>query len=230
MPQLGVHGNPGAEEFLDAGFISVLLTNPNYPTQNSLLRTIAQEFGTPSMANSFKGMLDIFKTFLIDQALEQGKTIALIIDEAQTMGFAQLELLRQLINVETNQMKLLQVVLFAQEELRTKLAHARARNLRSRIVMAHTLERLSSNELADTLAFRWNVASGGGSHPFTDEALHALFEYSEGNPREATILADNSLLLGYYRKLPVIDRDVIEAAAQDRLTSLGREGSSSSGR
>src|SRR3954447_25699646 len=168
------------QKFLDNGFVSVLLTDPNYPTQNSLLRTIAQEFGTPRMDRSFKGMLDVFKQFLIDQALAQGKTVALIIDEAQTMGFPQLELLRQLINVETNQMKLLQVVLFAQDELRTKLANARARNLRSRIVMASTLERLSAAELADTLAFRWQVASGGGAHPFTDEALQILFEYSEG--------------------------------------------------
>src|SRR5207249_11452225 len=135
---------------------------PNYPTPNSLLRTIAQEFGTPKTEKSFKGMLDIFKAFLLDQALEQGKTVVLIIDEAQTMGFPQLELLRQLINVETNQMKLLQVVLFAQDELRTKLAHARARNLRSRIVLASTLERLTPAQMADTLEFRWNVASGGG--------------------------------------------------------------------
>src|ERR687888_1435568 len=100
------------QKFLDQGFVSVLLTNPNYPTQNSLLRTIAQEFGTPRMDRSFKGMLDVFKQFLIEQALQQGRTVVLIIDEAQTMGFPQLELLRQLMNLETNETKLLQVVLF----------------------------------------------------------------------------------------------------------------------
>src|ERR687885_1965765 len=150
------------QKFLDNDFVAVLLTNPSYPTPNSLLRTIAQEFGTTRTDKSFKGMLDLFKLFLIEQAMEQGKTVVLIIDEAQTMGFPQLELLRQLINVETNQAKLLQVVLFAQEELRSKLAHARARNLRSRIVLASTLERLTPQEIADTIAFRWNVASGGG--------------------------------------------------------------------
>src|SRR5919202_988639 len=60
------------QKFLDQGFVSVLLTNPSYPTPNALLRTIAQEFGTPRTANSFKGMLDLFKAFLIDQALDQG--------------------------------------------------------------------------------------------------------------------------------------------------------------
>src|SRR3954452_23112432 len=176
------------QKFLDNEFISVLLTNPNYPTPNSLLRTIAQEFGTPRTDKSFKGMLDVFKAFLLDQALEQGKTVALIIDEAQTMGYPQLELLRQLINVETNQMKLLQVVLFAQEELRAKLAHARARNLRSRIVMAHTLERLSSTEVEAMVKFRWQVASGGGAHPFSPAAIAALGDLSEGIPRQVAIL------------------------------------------
>src|SRR5713226_9318077 len=69
------------QKFLDGGIVSVLLTNPNYPTPNSLLRTIAQEFGTARTDKSFKGMLDIFKSFLIEQGMEQGRTVALIIDE-----------------------------------------------------------------------------------------------------------------------------------------------------
>ncbi len=212
------------QKLLDNGFVSVLLTNPNYPTPNSLLRTIAQEFGTARTHNSYKGMLDVFKAFLIHQAMEQGKTVVLIIDEAQTMGFAQLELLRQLINVETNQMKLLQVVLFAQEELRAKLAHARARNLRSRIVMASTLERLTATEVADMVTFRWSVASGGQPHPFTPEALSALAELSDGIPRDATILADNTLLLGFYQEQPSIGPDLVKAAAADRRKSLEGKG------
>src|SRR5712692_9664253 len=81
------------QKFLDSGFVSVLLTNPNYPTPNSLLRTIAEEFGMSKTDKSFKGMLSLFKAFLFEQAIEQGKTVVLIIDEAQTMGFPQLELL-----------------------------------------------------------------------------------------------------------------------------------------
>ena len=109
------------QKFLDSGFLVSLLTNPSYPTANSFLRTIAQEFGTPKTDKSFKGMLDIFKAYLFAQAVEQGKTVVLIIDEAQTLKPPLIELLRQLINFETNDMKLLQLVLFAQEELRDTL-------------------------------------------------------------------------------------------------------------
>src|SRR2546429_708075 len=59
-------------KFLDNGYVSTLITNPNYPTPNSFLRTIAQEFGTPGTDKSFKGMLDLFKAFVFDQALTQG--------------------------------------------------------------------------------------------------------------------------------------------------------------
>src|SRR3990172_1059087 len=83
------------QKFLDNGFVSVLLTNPNYPTPNSLLRTIAQEFGTPRTDKSFKGMLDIFKAYLFSVALESNKTVVLIIDEAQTLKPPLFELLRQ---------------------------------------------------------------------------------------------------------------------------------------
>src|SRR5947209_2196971 len=143
------------QKFLDKGYTSVLLTNPNYPTSNNLLRTIITEFQLPKTAKSYKDNLDIFKMFLYLEAIEKGKTIVLIIDEAQTLRLPLLELMRQLINYETNEMKLLQLVLFSQEELRNKLAHPLARNFRSRIAMASTLEKIGTNELAEMVDFRW---------------------------------------------------------------------------
>ncbi|MGD9893500.1 MAG: ExeA family protein, partial [Dehalococcoidia bacterium] len=82
------------QKFRDSGFLSTLLTNPSYPTPNSLLRTIAQEFGVPKTDKSFKGMLDLFKAYLFQQAVDEGKTVVLIIDEAQTLKPPLIELLR----------------------------------------------------------------------------------------------------------------------------------------
>ncbi|MDQ3847434.1 MAG: AAA family ATPase [Thermoproteota archaeon] len=210
------------QKFLDSGFLVSLLTNPSYPTPNSFLRTIAQEFGTPKTDKSFKGMLDIFKEYLIEQAVQEKKTVVLIIDEAQTLKPPLIELLRQLVNFETNDMKLLQLVLFAQEELRDTLARPKLRNFRSRIAMASTLERLGLEELEAMLKFRWEVASGGAGHPFTREAIEAIFEASAGMPREANILADNALLLAYYQKQRQIQREQVEQVAADRWENLNR--------
>ncbi len=213
-------------KFLDNGFVSAYITNPSYPTPNSFLRTIAQEFGTPGTDKSFKGMLDLFKTHVFTQAVAERKTVVLIIDEAQTLKPSHIELLRQLVNFETDDMKLLQLVLFAQEELRTTLARPKLHNFRSRIAMASTLERLSLDELQAMLKFRWEVASGGERHPFAEEAVAAIFHGSQGQPRTANILADNALLLAFIRKERRIGRDVVEEAIQDRVQNLGRKGAS----
>jgi general secretion pathway protein A len=211
------------QKFLDSGFLSILLTNPSYPTPNSFLRTIAQEFSTPKTDKSFKGMLDIFKAYLFSQAVEASKTVVLIIDEAQTLKPPLIELLRQLVNYETNDAKLLQLVLFAQEELRETLARPKLRNFRSRVAMASTLEKLSLDELKAMIKFRWEVASGGGQHPFTEEAIASLFQHSEGIPREANILADNALLLAFYNQQKQISKEMVHQAADDRQQNLARK-------
>ncbi len=208
------------QKFLDKGLLSALITNPNYPGPYSLLRTIAQEFGLPRLARSYKEMLDLFKAFLMERAVRHDANIVLMIDEAQTLRLPLIELLRQLINYETNQRKLLQLVLFAQEDLRAKLTHPRARNFRSRIVMASTLDRLGARDLAQMIDFRWRVASGGEEHPFEPAAVQALYEHSQGTPREATILADNALLLAYLRKQRRVSPAIVESAARERRVNL----------
>src|SRR5215203_2330076 len=208
-------------KFLDKGYISVLITNPNYPTTNSLLRTIIQEFQLPKTSKAFKENLDIFKAYLFQQAVVNHKTIVLIIDEAQTLRIPLLELLRQIINYETNDMKLLQLVLFSQEQLRTKLTHPLARNFRSRIALASTLEAMGKKEHAEMIDFRWRVASGNQQHPFTPEAIEAIYIHSKGMPREACIIADNSLLAAYLAGKNVVDKETVDAAYQDRIENIG---------
>jgi general secretion pathway protein A len=210
-------------KFKEKGYISVLLTNPNYPTTNSLLRTIIQEFQLPKSSKAFKENLDIFKNYLFEQAVDNSKTIVLIIDEAQTLRIPLLELLRQIINYETNDMKLLQLVLFSQEQLRTKLTHPLARNFRSRIAMASTLEAMGFKENTDMIDFRWRVASGNQQHPFTPEALEAIYIYSKGMPREACILADNSLLAAFLSDKKSVGKETVDAAYKDRVTNIGED-------
>jgi general secretion pathway protein A len=209
------------QKFLDKDYISVLLTNPNYPTTNALLRTIIGEFQLPKTSKAFKDNLDIFKMFLYQEGIERGKTVVLIIDEAQTLRLPLLELMRQLINFETNEAKLLQLVLFAQEELRSKLTHPMAKNFRSRIAMASTLDKIGATELGQMIEFRWTVASGNKDHPFQQSAIDALFEFSEGVPREANILADNSLLLAFLNSQKTITRETVESAAKERRANIG---------
>jgi len=201
--------------FLEKGFLSVLLVNPNFPTPFALMRKIVSEFGiTP--AYSYGETLERLKNYLFEYGRTPDVPVVLIIDEAQTLRFPLLELLRQLMNYETNDTKLLQLVLFGEDVLRSKLAHARAASFRSRIAMASALYPLMTDEVAEMVTFRWHVASGSREHPFTDDALASLFEASGGIPREVAVIGDNALLSAFLDKKKSVDREAIEKAARDR--------------
>ena len=209
--------------FLEKDFRSVLLVNPSFPTPFALLRKIASEFGiTP--AYSYGETLNRLKNYLFEYGRIPDAPIVLIIDEAQTLRFPLLELLRQLMNYETNETKLLQLVLFGEDVLRSKLAHARAASFRSRVALASALYPLTTDEVAEMVAFRWHVASGSREHPFTDDALASLFEASGGIPREVAIISDNALLSAFLDKKKLVDREAIEKAARDRQQLVAQPG------
>lgn len=193
----------------------VFITNPNFPTPNQLLRAIIQEFEVPQTSKSYLDLLNIFKNFLMTQALGDGKTLVLIIDEAQTLKPPLLELLRQLMNYESNDQKFLQMVLFAQEEFRARLQHPRFRNIVNRTAMSSTLDPLSLPETAAMLQHRWLVA-GGKDFPFSDEAVEQIYVYSQGIPRTQVILADNALLAAFLRGERSVEAGLIDEVVEDR--------------
>ena len=201
------------QTFLDDGYRAIFLTNPSFPTPNQLLRAVIQEYQVTKTARSFLDLLNLFKSFLYEEAIQRQQTLVLLIDEAQTLRYPLLELLRQIVNYESNDQKFLQVVLFAQEEFRASLH--RARNLENRIVMSSTLESLSLADTQQMLRFRWQVA-GGGDFPFTDDAVQAIYAATQGVPRSQIILADNALLVATLHKADNIGPDIIEQVVRDR--------------
>jgi general secretion pathway protein A len=169
----------------------------------------------PQTSRNYLELLNIFKAFLQEQAVKQGKTLVLLIDEAQTLKAPLLELLRQLMNYEANDQKFLQMVLFAQEEFRVRLHQPRYRNLVNRAAMASTLDALSPSDTEAMLRYRW-TAAGGKDFPFTPEAIELLYRYSQGIPRTQVILADNALLGAFVSGTDSISGEMIEQVVADR--------------
>ena len=200
-------------QFEQDKFITALLTNPAFPTPNQLLRSIMKAFDYPNFGRSYEATLERFQEFLYQKVIDDGHTVVLIVDEAQTLRLPLLEFLRQLLNFETNDQKLLQLVLFTQNELRSKLR--RAKNLDNRIALKASLESLTLDESIQMLQHRWRVA-GGDKVPFTDQALEALYTYSGGVPRRQVILADNTLLAAGLSQQATIDHELVTHVAQDQ--------------
>jgi general secretion pathway protein A len=140
-----------------ARFHTALILNPML-SQTQLLRAIVEEFGIVSKRRDRLGYLDLLNAFLLE-INSKGQDAILIVDEAQDMPDATLEMTRLLSNLETHSQKLLQIVLVGQEELRDKLAKPSLRQLAQRITVRYHLGPLSAHEVEAYLRHRLAVAA-----------------------------------------------------------------------
>lgn len=174
---------------------TALILNP-VMTDVQLLQAIVEEFGLTCPKQDRLAYLATLNRFLLDQAAE-GTNVVLIIDEAQNLGPTLLEQVRLLSNLETDQHKLLQIVLMGQPELRDMLNKPELRQLRQRITVRYHLPTLSRQETAQYIGHRLQVSGANGRPTFSPRALRAIYRYSDGVPRLVNAVCDKTLLCGY---------------------------------
>lgn len=143
------------------------------------------------------------------------RRVVMFVEEAQGMPLATLEEIRLLSNLETAEDKLLQIVLFGQPELDTKLASHEIRQLNERITYRFTLAPLDRGEIRDYLLARVRATGYRGPELFTPGAIRALTRYSRGLLRRINVLADKALLAAYSGAAPRVRRRHVELAARD---------------
>jgi general secretion pathway protein A len=181
-------------EELGAGYVTALILNPCLSI-DQLLRAILHELGLPAKGDRVDD-LETLNRFLLDQ-LEKGQDVVLLIDEAQDLGTELLEQVRLLSNLETDQRKLLQIVLLGQPELRDKLNEPNLRQLRQRITVRYHLTPLSRSEVDYYIRHRLQVAGGNGRPELTPWAVRWVHRYSGGIPRLINAVCDKALLAGF---------------------------------
>lgn len=182
-------------EQLGSEYKTALILNPSV-TSMQLLRTILGELGIEYRGNDRAKALSLLNAFLLEQ-LAEGNDVVLIIDEAQDLSDDLLEQVRLLSNLETDQRKLLQIVLMGQPELRQKLDQKNLRQLRQRITVRYHLAPLSRHETEFYIQHRLQVAGANGRPTFNRWAIWRIFWYSRGVPRLINAICDKTLLCGY---------------------------------
>jgi len=186
------------------------LPMPIFPSEFQFLKAICSEFGLPPKRSKY-AQIELLNTYLID-VWKQSRNAVLIIDEAQALVGQQFELIRQLLNFESNSEKLIQVIMIGQNELRNKLRLKKP--LRSRIATRSTIEPLDLQDTRDMINFRVMVA--GRTEPlFTDAAIQAIYDYSHGMPRDVCVLGLNVLPLALLASALVIDIDLVHQAVEE---------------
>ena len=184
-------------------------------TVEELLSTICVEFGIafPPGNTSIKVFIDCINAYLLD-AHAKGRHTVLIIDEAQNLSADVLEQMRLLTNLETNQRKLLQIILLGQPELAAMLERPELRQLSQRIVARYHLGPLTKAEVEAYVRHRLEV-SGARRTLFPAALMGRLFRLSGGVPRLINVLCDRALLGAYVQGKERVDRATLSKAARE---------------
>src|SRR5215207_3590069 len=169
-----------------------------------LLETIVMDFGLEAEGRSKPTLLRDLAQFLVEQRIA-GRLVLLVIDEAQNLGFAALEELRMLSNMETEKSKLLQIVLVGQPNLRDKLVAPELEQLRQRITVSYHLAPLDPAETANYVNHRLRRAALGVPLEFPREVTDTVHARSRGVPRIINVICDAALVFGYAEERRQID-------------------------
>jgi general secretion pathway protein A len=194
-------------------------------TVEELLQSICDEFGVglaPGTARAVgvKGYVDAINRYLLDSHA-QGNDNVLVIDEAQNLSADVLEQLRLLTNLETNQCKLLQIILIGQPELRAMLARPELEQLAQRVIARYHLGSLSAAETGSYVAHRLAVAGATASAPFSARLMPLVHRLTQGVPRRINLLCDRALLGAYVENSRDVTRAILRKAAAEVFAERG---------
>jgi general secretion pathway protein A len=187
------------------------------PKLNSveLLATICDELKIeyPENCSSLKLLTDKISAYLL-QSYKDGFNVVVMIDEAQNLAIDVLEQIRLLTNLETNQKKLLQIILVGQPELQEKLARRELRQLAQRITARYHLRPLNLKETIAYVLHRVRIA-GAINAPFTRRSVEYLHQKTAGIPRLVNTICDRALFAAAARNQSKVNKAVMIQAVKE---------------
>jgi len=195
-------------------FVTAYISNP-FLEPRTLLMALADELGVVLEKNVNQHRLLKSVTLALLNIARKNKRAILCIDEAQAMPLDTLEALRLLTNIETEKIKLLQVVLVGQPELNQKLELESIRQLKQRITFQYHLGPLGEDELESYVAHRLSVAGYRGGRLFNKAAMRRLYRASQGFPRLVNILAHKAMMVAYGEGNGEVADQHVKAAVAD---------------
>ena len=192
----------------------VLVSNPTL-TRAEFYQYLAREFRLSAEAAQSKTcfLFELRRHLLERQA--HGYASALVLDEAQSVPHELLEEVRLLSNIETDTVKLLNVVLAGQPELAARLNEPGLRQLKQRVALRCELAPLDFPETAAYIAGRLKIAGGSPAEIFTREAILAIHEASRGVPRTINVVCDNTLIGGFASGARPVSRALVLEVCRD---------------
>ncbi len=192
----------------------IYIANPSVSPDN-ILHVIAHELHLD--VNNEMSKVDVMQKIqahLLEKHAGNRKVV-LFVEEAQSMPIETLEEIRLLSNLETDEDKLLQMVLFGQPELDEKLSSPHIRQLKERITHSFNLSPFPPDDTLQYLNFRLRAVGYTGPDVFNKKTAGVVKKYSDGLTRRINIIADKSLLAAFSEGSHTVTPTHIKTAAQD---------------
>jgi len=185
------------------------------PTLNPLefLKAILDEFGLSFNGNSKHDLLKCLRDYLM-KCFKEGEKVMIIVDEAQQVPDETLEEIRLLSNFETENEKLLNIILVGQRQLMERLQSENFQQLYQRITVKAELGPLSEQEMREYMLFRLSKA-GRYNLPFEGKALGTIYEYSGGIPRLINVISSRAMMAAFLDGRTQVKRKHVSIAAED---------------
>ncbi len=200
-------------------FIFGIVLDPSFENEELFLTSLVKNFEIEMPNAASPTILDLrqsLERFLFQKGAAENRTIALIIDEAQKLNENSLETLRVLLNYETNEFKLLQLVLLGQMELHSKIMNIP--NFYDRISFKYTLNPLDFDETKEMIEFRIRQAGYRAKmHLFLDDAVREIYQHSRGYPRQITMYCHRALKSLVMRGKTVVDAELIRQLIEEEI-------------
>ena len=176
---------------------------------DSLTKLICQKFDLDVEGKTSMGMLDFFHAFLLKQ-YEINERVVIVIDNAHNLKSEAMEELWMISNLESESFHLIQVILVGKPEFEYLLRRKDLQKFAQRITMRCHLENLSADETGQYIKHRLKSAGAANPDIFDEEAVKAVYKYSNGNPHLINILCDTALVDGFADSQEKIGSAIIE--------------------
>ena len=198
-------------------FIVRLILDPTFKSEYEFLKNLAESFGIDSFSRSSFEYKNSLQNFLFEKGAKEKKIIVLIIDEGQKLTPTYIEVLRTLLNYETNEFKLLQLVIFAQHEFLQKMK--RQKNFLDRVALGYSINPLNEEDTKGLIRFRLEKAGlDNNKILFTDAAMKLIYMHTQGYPRRITNFAHNALISMLREDRKIIDEKFILKLIRDEVS------------
>ncbi|MGK0437167.1 MAG: MSHA biogenesis protein MshM [Paracoccaceae bacterium] len=222
-----IYGVPGTgKTFLSYAFKTQAIKNGHVVlesdqllrNENHFLSQLALKLKIKSESHEQIGLSEAIKVKLLAQT-KRGKSFIVIVDEAQEMDDNFFALLRSINNIESENRKLVQIVLLAQPTIINKLARPEFDSLRQRIAFKQELRQLSKQETIDYIHYRIKMADGDEERTiFHESALNVIFNATKGVPRLINEVCGNCLVAAFHKDKKTVNESIAKRALESSLT------------